>query len=49
MDYVLEKYVPGHACKPPAAPAAQLKTTELVDPHEIISDAVLDALVDNYQ
>lgn len=44
-----EKYVPGHACKPPTAPAAQLKAAELVDPHELISDAVLDALVDNYQ
>ena len=26
-----------------------MKAAELVDPHEIISDAVLDALVENYQ
>ena len=43
-----DKYVPGHTCKPTAAPAAHLKAAELVDPHEIISDAVLDALVDEH-
>lgn len=44
-----EKYVPGHACKQTPAPTAQLKAAEMVDPHELISDVVLDALVDHYQ
>lgn len=42
-----EKYIPGHACKQSTAPTAQLKPAEWVDPHEIISDGVLDALMDN--
>jgi hypothetical protein len=40
-----EKFMPGHMCNQPAAPTGQLKAAELVDPHEIILDAVLDALV----
>ena len=40
-----EKFAPGHMCDQAPAPRAQFKAAELVDPHEIISDAVLDALV----
>lgn len=40
-----EKFVPGHICNQPMAGGAQLKAAEMIDPHEIISDAVLDALV----
>src|SRR4051812_13961081 len=40
-----EKFTPGHSCTAHPGPAAQLKIAEGVDPHEIISDATLDALV----
>ena len=40
-----DKFVPGHVCHQPVAEKAQLKAAEVVDPHEIISDAVLDALI----
>lgn len=40
-----EKFIPGHTCNQAAVPGGQLKAADLVDPHEIISDAVLDALV----
>lgn len=42
------KVYPGHVCSN-TAPVAQLKASKLVDPHEIISDAILDALVSNSQ
>uniref|UniRef100_A0A453D8U5 Retrotransposon gag domain-containing protein n=2 Tax=Aegilops tauschii subsp. strangulata TaxID=200361 RepID=A0A453D8U5_AEGTS len=40
-----EKFMPGHMCNQPTVQTGQLKAAEMVDPHEIISDAVLDALV----
>lgn len=40
-----EKFIPGHLCSQPGTNNPQLKAAEMVDPHEIISDAVLDALV----
>ena len=39
-----DKFLPGHIC-PAAAQQAQVKAAEMADIHEIISDAVFDALV----
>ena len=40
-----EKFAPGHVCNQPVAGGAQLKAAEVQVIQEIISDAVLDALV----
>ena len=40
-----EKFAPGHVCSTTGGTNAQLKAAKCVDPHEIISDAVLGALV----
>ena len=41
-----EKFTPGHVCSQVLAPGAQLKAAEAVGQNEIISDALLDALVE---
>lgn len=41
-----EKFAPGHVCSQLPVPGAQLKVAEVVMPNEIISDALLDALVE---
>lgn len=44
-----EKYTPGHVCNITNNSTAQLKAAECIDPHQIISDDVLDALLEEQQ